>query len=271
MVGEVVCSMMLTYLLGTLLWWVASFWVGKGPIAARRLFTLVAAALVGAQVLGQYHINAFQRDDARRQINVEPAVPHANQADSKILMAFARAADADTDKQNQSYKADLSEIIGDGILRPGDLSTAEKISSAKAKLAKLRSLIEGNERIRLAMLDEHTSRFNALPLSAAERDSCRSQFQNGFENSRELIKQVADIDAQYINEGAKLVDFMESRLGTFRVKEAIVYFSDASDVSRYNAILAQLTALQAEEQQVTQKSQQSADALNEIAQTSDTQ
>jgi hypothetical protein len=157
------------------------------------------------------------------------------------------------------------------VLQPSKLDTPDKIASARTKVAQMRTLLDEFVKNRLALVDDKTTEFARLPLRGAERDSAVNEFQRNAKRAVDLIEQLAAVDREFTGQADQLLDFMESRTGTFNVVAETPYFNDDADVSKYDAIWTQLNALIAKEQEITKQSEQlaqhSLDAMDQMCTT----
>ncbi len=176
--------------------------------------------------------------------------------DAKVILDFDRNLFANVNEQNQDYQNSVAQLCGDGLFQANKLDTADKIVSARAKLARLRVLVNDFEKNRLKLLDDAPARIAALPISAESKASALSGYEQNVGKTRDFVEQLGNVDGQFVVKSEQLLDFMRSRLGTFKVTKEVPYFSSDADVSQYNAIIAQLGELITKEQQITQQSQQ---------------
>lgn len=67
---------------------------------------------------------------------------------------------------------------------------------------------------------------------------------------------MATTDRAFFEQASKLIDFMNSRLGHFRVDGGVPYFKSSDDVSSYNAMMPNLTKLATEEEHLERQQKQ---------------
>jgi len=251
-------------------------------------FALVALCVGTVLALGTYRIRRVEAQGIASSLPqptngvhsrfdssdaIDPAATTGiSSADKAILLEFVRNFAADCDKQNQDYQRDVANLVGNGILQPSELDTADKIATARAKMAQAGSLVEDYRENRAAILEGCAARIASLPVPSKEKAALLQEYRTNVETERGQIEQIAETDESFVEEAGRLLDFLDSRVGAFTVNGEQIYFNDDADVSRYNAFKDRLNELIANEQQLTQKSQQlSQQWLSDAEQVCDTQ
>jgi hypothetical protein len=81
-------------------------------------------------------------------------------------------------------------------------------------------------------------------------------YQSSLDETLRSIQELSSLDGKFMDEAERRLDFLESRLGRFRVEAGSVYFDRSTDVDRYNEIMTALSNLTARERQLGQQAEQ---------------
>lgn len=103
------------------------------------------------------------------------------------------------------------------------------------------------------MFDNIPKRIRALPASATTKEYAVQACQENMQQIRNFVRRFTAADRQFVSESQSLADFMESRLGHFRVEGTTAYLETDVDAARYNAISERIRQGIAQEHEMAQQ------------------
>lgn len=257
---------------------------GRSAGGARLGFFVASMLVLGLITLGEHRLRATaarQRDiqdiqqtahalvaQVKSAVGTQPASSRPNPpdvtihdlndsevAETKILMTEVQNFTSECAAIGQSYQKRISAIIGQGLVRPENLDTAEHLAQTNSKLTDLRKLLDERDKAVDAQFDALPPRINALPISAAMKQSAINGYYKTGQRARDLMHEMEAQDRQFLESSTALASFMESRLGHFKRDDDDLVFKDGADVRNYNNFIDRIKQISATENELTQKQQ----------------
>lgn len=177
-------------------------------------------------------------------------------AETKLLMNEMQKFVAESTALGQSYQKRISTIMGEGLIRPENLDTAEHLAQTKAKLAELRKLLDERDKAVDTQFEALPPRVNVLPINTAMKQSAIDGYYRTGRRAQELVHQIEEQDRNLVDAAIELAKFMEGRLGRFKRDDNELVFKDGADVKTYNAYMDRINQAAATENELTQKQQE---------------
>lgn len=260
---------------------------GKSVGGARLGFSIAALLVLAVVAVGEYRIRAVaahQHDiqdikqtaeamvaQLKSAAGTQPAGGHSNSTDppgvtindlndsevaeTKLLITEMQKFTAECTALGRSYQTRISALMGEGLIRPENLDTAEHLAQTKTKLAELRKLLDERDKAVDAQFEALPPRVNALHISAAMKQSAIESYYKTGKRAQELMHEVEAQDRQIVDTATELESFMESRLGHFKRDDNDLVFKDGADVRTYNSLIDRIKQAAAAENELTQKQQ----------------
>ncbi|HTW93972.1 MAG TPA: DUF3053 family protein [Tepidisphaeraceae bacterium] len=270
--GEFVGASILVLLAGALVCPIVSWVYGKTRPSALMSFGIGACGVVALTSVGEYQSRQFQAQQDALAVHqfiaqerpamtgsgsaAPPHLANAGASENDSMLSLVQQCLAAGDKQNGDYERAITGLCGGGILQASNLGTGEKIATARKALAQLRSLDKDYEAVRLTLFRDTAKRIATLPGPPAPKAAFLAEYEQAVSEQRELLEQRAKVETEFADQAESLLDFMQSKLGTFKISGQTVYFDGADDVASFNAIIAHLDELAAQESQVVRQSQE---------------
>jgi len=237
---------------------------GKHPIRARVGFAIGSAIILIVSVLGEYRIGqqrtrdvaasaralAGQVRDLSQPISNPPSLSAREARGVNVLLAEIKQIYAEATKVQNDFQSRLTRIAGDGIIRPSQIETRAKINAASGKLVEFERLIDDRAAATEQMFADLPKRIERLNIDEQIKESALRGMQKTGGRSQQLTRQMLAADRRFVMEASSMLDFVQSRLGHFRVEHDEIYFEDDADVVQYNLIFTRLQKIVVEEQDI---------------------
>lgn len=283
LLGAVAASFIFVFLFGL----IGAKLGGKSALGARLGFFIASVLVLTAVSVGEYRIRATATRQQNQQeiqqtapvtiaqvkavAGTQPAASSpvsvgapvvmrhdsngSEVAETKLLMSEMQKFAAESVAQIRSYQQRISAMIREGLVLPENLDTGEHLAQTKAKLAELRKLLDERDKVIDAKFEDLPRRLNALPISAAKKQSAIDGYNRSGRRSQELMHQIEAQDRQILGVASELTNFMESRLGEFKREDNDLVFKSGADVKTYNDFIDHIKLAIATENELTQKEQ----------------
>jgi hypothetical protein len=166
----------------------------------------------------------------------------------------------------EGWTSRTKAIVGAGIIRPQDLDSADHIASTKERLKQLQQVIDDRAQGTDAMYSSLPNRLRALPIGSVMKESALAGYAEKGKTTQEITHQVTEVDRQFVTAATDLADFMEGRLGHFKVEGKRILFENNADVAAYNASMARVRQAIVSEGELTAKQQKLAQESSDTMQ-----
>ncbi|MDB5330556.1 MAG: hypothetical protein JWP03_1707 [Phycisphaerales bacterium] len=268
LLGAFFGSFVFSFLIGFIVAKIALRLIGRRPWVGRTGFALGACLVMAIVAIGEHRIRGFTSRSSSTGKETTPQRIVSNAETKTLLTNEGRAYLALVTRRNEQYAADTANIIGDGLIRPARLDTAEKLTALRAKLARLRQLTDDFETSGRTASEALLQHVEAMPIAEAEKQSFATSYWQSRRTSLANENEMLSLSRQLFDAFDKLADFMAARLGAFRVEDNTLVFKSAEDLAGYNQIVTRLTDIAKREQEsaahAKKMMQQSADEMDRM-------
>jgi hypothetical protein len=249
-------SLAFTLLLGLVGLKICQRTLGRKPIASRAAFALGACLGVALLALGEYRIRSAQAHlpAANQGAPKRPTVVSKAESD-RLITDEGQAALSAAASRSQQYATAVAKVIGDGLIRPNQLDTPEKLAALKAKVARLRQLADGFDIDTRAAGEATLARVQALPIDESEKRAFEVSYRQSRQRSQAIADESLSLSHQTFDALEELARFISDRLGTFHLEDNDIVFKSAADVAGYKQIVTRLVELDKRQQEVTTRAQ----------------
>ena len=155
----------------------------------------------------------------------------------------------------QGFSMSLIEKINEAniesILSPDKLVNVASVRSSRETLRNLLIDINFYEKERLSLIDKTAEQL--LALNTKESREAHGGFAGTIPKRKSIIKQYHEIQRGSVNLVIGIMDFAESRKGTFSVDNGQLLFSTNEDVSLYNALIDKLVEVGEQESKLIEQ------------------
>jgi hypothetical protein len=277
LLGAVVGAFVVVFLPGL----IGAKLAGKRPVPARVGFSVAAFLVLVVTALGEQHLRQHNIEDATnmgqallsdvraaahtgassRHASADPSSPTMNDlsaseaADAKVLMTEMQKFVHEAKTVGDGWIARTRAIIGEGIIRPQDLDSAAHIASTRERLKQLRQVIDDRAKGTDALYDSLPNRVRPLPIGSVMKESALASYAQNVKKTQGITHQITEVDREFVTAATDLADFMEGRLGHFKVVGKKFLFENDADVADYNADIARVRQAATSEGELTAKQQ----------------
>ncbi len=177
---------------------------------------IIAALMIGAEI-------------------TKPTPQSVSASDTEQLRHEAKAYEAETMQLANQYNAQMNAIWGNGILKPENLDTKEKIVAARSKVEQSEKLGEEFEKQICSLIESCPDRLQAIPIDNSSKSSlvgaCRVKAAATLATAHAIFDTNRQFHATVLDE----LNFLESRLGHFEIQNGIILFENDTDLQTYNS------------------------------------
>jgi hypothetical protein len=179
-----------------------------------------------------------------------PSPQSVSASDTEQLRSAAKTFMAEAMPSVNQFNAQMSAIWGNGILQPKNLDTKEKIDSARSMVAQSQKLCAEYEQKICHQIEAWPEYLQALPIDSSAKSSlvaaCRIKVTSVLATEHAMFDTHRQFHATVIDE----LNFLESRLGHFEVKNGIILFENETDLEKYNSEIQMIQRLAEKIQQL---------------------
>lgn len=254
LVGSTVGAFTIVFLIGL----IGAKIGGQSRTLARLGFVAGVLIVLGGLYIGERRIRNRDKpplDDVASRNRLP--VNRNSSADEKILLDEVQKLFAEALARRDGYQKDLQRVIGDGLAHASRLDTAPEIAEARTKLKRVREILAEVERDAAATTEALPTRIDALPIDEQLKRDTVNSYRQAVGQSLALSQDISRVSRESVDEVQRLVDFMEARIGQFRVDGNSPIFKTPEDVAAYNRIVRRLQELTAEEQALLRRQDKS--------------
>jgi hypothetical protein len=179
--------------------------------------------------------------------------------DTKLLVKEAELWAAQSRSLAAQFQNEMNAIAGKGLLAPEQLDSAEEIGALRVALQKMRSLVKRHHDANVAFLDSMPVRIRGLKISERSKEDAVAGYLSTAGETKAALKEWLQVEFEGVDRMGKLGDFMESRLGQFRIEDNTIVFQEDKDVDSYNKLLARINEIVEKEKELSAKQQRMSD------------
>jgi hypothetical protein len=147
----------------------------------------------------------------------------------------------------------VTAIVQDGLIRPEQLETPEKLAALRSKVAKLRRLNQDYKAWTENYYATLQPRVDQLDVTPGMKNATNSGMLKTLAAAEAINKEFFEIEFTCCDQFEELASFMETQQGRYRVKDSKIIFQGPDGLAGYIAVVARLTETVAKEQGVQKR------------------
>jgi hypothetical protein len=177
---------------------------------------IIAALMIGAEI-------------------IKPTPQSVSASDTEQLRRAAKTFMAEAMPSVNEFNVRMNAIWSNGILQPKNLDTQEKIDEARSEVVQSQKLCAEYEQKICVQIEAWPGYLQTLPIDISAKSSLVAACQVKVAAALATEHAMFDTHRQFHETVLDELNFLESRLGHFEVKNGIILFENETDLETYNS------------------------------------